>query len=148
MKKNVIHFLTLALALALLSLPAVAQTTSKDSSTNSMAEGQGRHHGMPSVDERVQHLTQALNLSADQQAKVKSVLQDQQNQVSSLKQDTSLSQEDRRAKFQQIRQDTHQKIRDVLNDDQKAIFDQVKARRQERMGKHGNHSDMGTPDKQ
>jgi Spy/CpxP family protein refolding chaperone len=142
MKKNVIHFLTLALALALLSFPVIAQQTS---STDQTGEGQGRHHGMPSVDERVQHMTKALNLSADQQTKVKSILENQRDQMMSLKQDSSMSQQDRHAKFGQIHQDTQQKIRDVLNDDQKAKFDQMQQRHKEQMGKHG---DTGTPDKQ
>ena len=144
MKKNAIHFLTLALALALLSLPVVAQT----SSTETTGEGHGRHHGKASVDERVQHLTQKLNLTSDQQAKVKSILEDQHNQMASLKQDTSMSEQDRHAKFQQIHQDTQQKIRGVLNDDQKAKFDQMEAQHKEHMGKHGGQSDTGTSNKQ
>ena len=145
MKKRAIQFLILTLTLALLSFPVIAQQTS---SSDQMAEGQGRHHGMPSVDERVQHMTKALNLSADQQTKVKSILESQRDQMMSLKQNTSMSQDDRRAKFQQIHQDTQQKIRDVLNDNQKAKFDQMAERRQEHMGKQHGQGDSGTSDKQ
>jgi periplasmic protein CpxP/Spy len=142
MKKNAIRLLVAAFALAVLSLPALAQGTPG-------GEKGGRHHrGMPSADERLQHMTQVLNLSADQQAKVKSILEDQQNQMTSLKQDTSLSSQDRRAKFEQIHEATHQKIRDVLNDDQKAKFDQMKARHKDHMGKHGGQGDTGSSDKQ
>ena len=142
MKKKALKFLTVALALAALSLPALAQS---DTQTQGTEPTYGRH-GRMSVDERMQHLTQALNLSADQQAKVKSILQDQHKEMQSLRQDTSLSQQDRRAKFQQVRQDTHQKIRDVLNDEQKAKFDEMKSRHQGRMGKHGPPS--GSSEKQ
>lgn len=153
MKNNVVHFLAPALALVLFSLPLVAQTSSTGStqtgSTATMGEGHGRHHGMPSVDERLQHLTKALSLSADQQAKIKPILQEQHDQMASLKQDTSMSKQDRRTKFEQIRQDTHQKMRDALNDDQKAKFDQMQARREQHMGKHhGGQSDTGTSSKQ
>ncbi len=140
MKKNAIHFLMLAVALTLLSLPVVAQT----GSTGATGGGQGRHHGMPSVDEQLQHLTKRLNLTADQQAKIKPILEDQHTQIASLKQDTSMSRPDRRAKFEQIREDSHQKIRDVLNDDQRAKFDQMQAWRKEHMSKRGSQSDTGT----
>ena len=105
------------------------------------------HHGMPSVDERVQHLTKALNLTTDQQAKVKSILEDQKNQMASLKQDTSMSQQDRRAKFQAIHQDTQQKIQAVLTDEQKAKFAEMQARHKEHMGMHGEGG-SGSPEKQ
>ena len=143
MKKNLVRFLVVAFAFAALSLPALAQ----NAPAGATAEGQGMHHGMPSVEERVQHLTKALNLGADQQTKVKSIFENQRNQMMALKQDTSMSQQDRRAKFQQIHQDTQQKIHDVLNDDQKAKFDQMQARRKEHMGMHGQ-GDTGSSDKQ
>jgi len=126
-----------AVAFAALSLPALAQG----------GPGEG-HHGMPSVDERVQHLTKTLNLSSDQQAKVKSILEDQQSQVASLRQDTSMSQQDRRAKFQQIHQASSQKIRETLNEDQKTKFDQMEAQHKGHMGKQGGQGDMGSSDKQ
>ncbi len=140
MKKNAIRFLIAAFALAALSLPVLAQA--------GQGEAQGRHRGMPSVDERVQRMTKALNLSDGQQTKVESILEDQQNQMASLKQDSSASQEDRRAKFQQIRQDTQQKIRNVLNDNQKAKFDEMKAQHKGRSQKHGGQGDTGSSDKQ
>lgn len=143
MKKNLVRPLVIAFAFATLSLAALAQNPP----AGATAEGQGMHRGMPSVDERVQHLTKALNLTADQQAKVKSILEDQKNQMASLKQDTSMSQQDRRAKFQQIHEASTQKIRDVLNDDQKAKFDQMQAQHKEHKGMHGQ-GDTSSPDKQ
>ncbi len=146
MKKNAIGFLIVAFAFAALSLPALAQ----GGPAGATGEGQGKPHGMPSVDERVQHMTKMLNLSDDQQTKVKSILQDEHNQMASLKQNKSMSQEDQHAKFQQIRQASVQKIRDVLNDEQKAKFDQMQAEHKGRMGKHGagGQGDTGPSDKQ
>ena len=138
MKKNAIRFLMVAFAFAALSLPALAQS----------GEGQGPHRGMPSVDERVQHLTKTLNLSTDQQAKVKSILEDQQSQMTSLRQDTSMSQQDRRAKFQQIHEASTQKIRETLTDDQKAKFDAMQAEHKGHMGRHGGQGDASSSDKQ
>ena len=143
MKKNLARFLVIAFAFATLSLTTLAQ----NAPAGATAEGQGMHHGMPSVDERVQHLTKALNLSADQQAKVKSILEDQKSQMTTLKQNTSMSQDERRAKFQAIHQDTHQKIQAVLTDEQKAKFAEIQAHHKEHMGMHGQ-GESGSPDKQ
>jgi len=144
MKKNAVRFLIVAFAFAALSLPTLAQ----GAPTGAAGENQGMRHRMPSVDERVQHMTKALNLSADQQAKVKSILEDQHSQMASLKQDTSMSQQDRQAKFQQIHQASMQKIRDLLNDEQKSKFDQMQARHKDHMGKHGGQGDTGSSEKQ
>jgi len=144
MKKNVVRFLIITFAFAALSLPLLAQ----NAPAGATGEGQGRHHGMPSVEEQVQHLTKKLSLSDDQQAKVKSILEDQFEQMMSLKQDTSMAPQDRRAKFRQIQQDTQQRIRGVLNDDQKAKFDQMQAQRKDHRGMHGGQGDTGSSEKQ
>ncbi|HYN15347.1 MAG TPA: hypothetical protein VES66_06110 [Terriglobales bacterium] len=142
MKKNAIRSLVVVFAFAALSLPALAQGAPAGASE------EGRHHGMPSVDERLQHMTKMLNLSDDQQAKVKPILQDEHSQMASLKQDTSMSQQDRHTKFEQIHDATKQKIRGVLNDEQKAKFDSMHARHKGHMGKHGGQGDTGSSDKQ
>jgi periplasmic protein CpxP/Spy len=135
MKKHLIRFLAVAFAFAALSLPALSQNA---------GDGQGMRHGMASVDERVQHLTKMLNLSTDQQAKVKTILEDQKTQMTALKGDTSMSQQDRRTKFQAIHEDTQQKIEGVLNDEQKTKFEQMQAQRKGHMQGEAE----GSPNKQ
>jgi periplasmic protein CpxP/Spy len=93
---------------------------------------EGRHERMgreQSVDDRVKHLTKELNLTEDQQAKVKSALEDEQRKISSLKQDSSLSREDRRTKFEEIRKNTSQQIRAILNEDQQKKYDELQSKR-------------------
>ncbi len=51
-----------------------------------------------------------------------------------LRQDTSLSREDRFAKFQQIRKESSDKIRSILNPDQQKEWDQMQQMR-ERMAR-------------
>ena len=94
--------------------------------------GQGRGPQM-NVDNRVKSLTKALNLSDDQQTKVRAALQNEQDQRKQVFQDQSLSQGDRRAKMMDLRQSTNAKIRDVLNDDQKKQFDELLQKQQQRM---------------
>jgi hypothetical protein len=79
--------------------------------------------GRPSVDDQVQSLSQQLNLSADQQTKVKTALEDQHTQAMNIVQDNSIAREDKMQKIHAIRESTINKVRTTLNDDQKKKFD-------------------------
>jgi hypothetical protein len=79
--------------------------------------------GRPSIDDQVQSLSQQLNLSADQQAKVKTALEDQHTQAMNIVQDNSMAREDKMQKIHAIRESTINKVRTTLNDDQKKKFD-------------------------
>ena len=79
--------------------------------------------GRPSIDDQVQSLAQQLNLSTDQQAKVKTALEDQHTQAMNVVQDNSMARDDKIQKIHTIRQDTIDKVRSALNDDQKKKFD-------------------------
>jgi len=79
--------------------------------------------GRPSIDDQVQSLAQQLNLSADQQAKVKTALEDQHTQAMTIVQDNSMAREDKIQKIHALRESTISKVRTSLNDDQKKKFD-------------------------
>lgn len=81
--------------------------------------------GRPSIDEQVQSLAQQLSLSADQQAKVKTALEDQHTQAMSVVQDSAMPREDKIQKIHALREATIAKVRTSLNDDQKKKFDQM-----------------------
>jgi len=72
-----------------------------------------------------QHLAKKLNLSNDQVAQIKPVLEDRVQQIQALRADTSLSQQARRDKAHQIMQDSNNRIEAALNDTQKQQFDQM-----------------------
>jgi hypothetical protein len=82
-------------------------------------------NGHPSIDDQVRSLSDQLNLSPDQQAKVKSALEDQHNQAMSVVQDNSLQRDDKIQKIHALREETISKVRTTLNDDQKKKFDQM-----------------------
>lgn len=94
--------------------------------------GSGRH---------VERLTQQLNLTPDQVTQVKAIEADTMSQMKALRDQTSTAQADRRSKMMEIRQASQDKIRNVLNDEQKTKFDamqaRMKARRQNRQGGPG-----------
>ena len=91
---------------------------------------------MPSVDDQVAAMTDQLNLTADQQAKIKPLLQDQHDQMQTLMKDTSLSPDDRRAKARSVHQSTVAKVREILNDDQKKKYDAWQQEMREKMRQH------------
>lgn len=79
----------------------------------------------PSIDDQVKSLSDQLNLTADQQAKVKSALEEQHTQAMTIVQDNSLAREDKIQKIHGLRETTINKVRTALNDDQKKKFDQM-----------------------
>jgi hypothetical protein len=86
------------------------------------------------IDEQVQVLAQQLNLTPDQQAKVKTALQDQHTQAMSIIQDNSLQRDDKIQKIHALRESTIAKVRGTLtSDDQKTKFDQMVQAQDDRM---------------
>ena len=99
-------------------------------------QSMGRHGGgrrMPSVDDQIKHLTKQLNLSADQQTKLKPILEDQRKQMEAVHNDSSLSREDRLSKMQALRQSSDADIKGVLNEEQQKNFDKMRAEQHDRM---------------
>jgi Spy/CpxP family protein refolding chaperone len=84
-------------------------------------------------DRQLARLTQALNLTTDQQAQIKPLLVERQQKIQALMQDQSVSQEDRRAKARTISEGTNVSIKALLTEDQKQKF----AAMQERMRNNG-----------
>ena len=102
-------------------------------------QGMGHRMGhgpmMPSVDDQIKHLTKKLNLSDDQQAKLKPILEDQHKQMEAIHNDSSLSREDRFSKMQTLRESSDTQIKSVLNEDQQKNFDKMREEQHGRMGK-------------
>jgi hypothetical protein len=78
------------------------------------------------IDDQVQVLAQQLSLTPDQQAKVKTALEEQHTQAMSIIGDSSLQREDKIQKIHALRESTIAKVRATLTtDDQKTKFDQM-----------------------
>lgn len=113
-----------------------------------MAGGRGMR-GPMNPDQMLARLDERLHLSDDQKGKIRSILEDRQASMDKLRSDTSLSQEDRRAKMRTIFTEHNDQIKQVLNDQQKQEYDQMMERRG-RMGNRGGNpppppSDSQTP---
>ncbi len=97
-----------------------------------MGRGMGRRP-MESVDDQIKHLSKKLNLTDDQQAKLKPILEDQRKQIEQIHGDSSLSREDRFSKMQALRQSSDTQIKSVLTEEQQKSFDKMRAEQQDRM---------------
>ena len=96
--------------------------------------GRGRdRRPMESVDDQIKHLSKKLNLTDDQQAKLKPVLEDQRKQMEQIHGDSSLSRQDRFSKMQALRQSSDTQIKSVLTEEQQKTFDKMRAEQQDRM---------------
>jgi Spy/CpxP family protein refolding chaperone len=89
------------------------------------------------------HLTKQLNLTSDQQSKIKPILENQAEQMQKLHQDSSLSQQDRMSKMREIHQNTTSQIRETLTPDQQQKLDAMKANREEHH--HGQKTGQAQP---
>jgi protein CpxP len=109
-----------------------------------MGRGMGRRP-MESVDDQIKHLSKKLNLSDDQQAKLKPILEDQRKQMEAIHSDTSVSREDRFSKMQALRQSSDSQIKGVLNEEQQKNFDKMRAEQQDRMKSWRRGGDNAPP---
>jgi protein CpxP len=133
MKKQLL-VLTIALAGAISPLvfaadpPAAAPATPAAPGTGAGGGG-GRGGAFASPEERVKNMKETLALTDDQSAKILALLQKDQEKIKPLRDDTSLSQEDRRAKMREIRTASQEEINKILTPDQQAKWKEEMAKR-------------------
>jgi protein CpxP len=94
----------------------------------------GGRRGMPSPEERLKRMTADLNLTADQQTKIKGFMEAEKTKMDALRDDTSVEGDAKREKAMAIRKDTQASIRGVLTADQQAKFDKQQEEMKNRRG--------------
>lgn len=98
----------------------------------------GHRRGMPSADQRIQMLNKQLNLTSDEQAKIKPILEDEQKKMEDLRNDSTLSRQDRFQKMREIHEGADKQIRSNLDDSQQKKFDDMQKQQQKRMQNRRN----------
>ena len=88
-------------------------------------------------DQQLARLAEKLNLTDDQKAKIKPILEDQHKQMMALREDTSMSREDRFAKFREIRKETFEKMHPILSPEQQKQLKKMQQMRHERRRRGG-----------
>ena len=81
--------------------------------------------GVATVEKHLRLLSEKLDLSGDQQAKTKPILQEMQDATQKLMQDESMSRDERLDKVKACRYKADREIRKILSDDQKKKLDQL-----------------------
>ena len=111
----------LAIGSVLLIAPGMlAQQTAP---TGEPAKGAAQGVVLPDVGDQLKVLTQKLDLSVDQQPKVKTILQELHDASLRLMQDGNISQDELLSKVRPLRMNADKKIREILSDDQKKKLD-------------------------
>lgn len=126
-------FLSLALALPVL-LPgaaALAQSPPSSQGTDNTRAARRPTHGYrgATLDDRVRTLARNLDLSEAQQSAVKKILEERQEETLRLRLDASLTGSARIDKFRALQEKTVERIRGVLNEEQKKKYDPLVVRK-------------------
>ena len=106
--------------------PPSQNMPSSPSNPSAQPPSQGQAHGS-NVDDQVKILSTELNLTTDQQDKVRTILNDQHQQAMTVVQDNAMSRDDKLQKIHSLRETTISKVRQVLTPDQQPKFDQMVA---------------------
>jgi ribonucleotide reductase alpha subunit len=117
--------------LMLFGLAAAAQQNAPSSQSDAPAQ---QNQGSP-VDQHMQLLTERLDLTADQQAKIRPIVQRMFEDRQKLDEDKSLSDAERHQKMMAMHDHATRQAKRYLNDDQKKKLDELFA---ERHKAHGN----------
>jgi len=141
-KQSVLALVAASLISVGASFAAAQDSPSNDQQSPPAQDNAMRRHGPVDPAQRTTELTKRLNLRSDQQTKVQSALQSERSQMEGLHQDSSLSQQDRRAKMMDIHKATDAQIRGVLDANQQKKWDEMQARREQRM----QNRNQGPPD--
>ena len=150
MKRIIVSVLGGAL---LLSTGAFAQDQSSGTASQEQQQQKGqkmaghRHGGkMKDPQARLDHMSKVLNLTNDQKAKIKPILDNETQQMQALKSDTSTAKQDKRAKMMDIHKSTMDQIKPILNSEQQAKLDQQMQKMKEHRAKHqGQGTGSATP---
>jgi Spy/CpxP family protein refolding chaperone len=143
-RKLLLAVFPLALAVILVaSLTSYAVQTAPATQDHSAMGGSTM--GPMTPENRLKMLTEKLNLTEDQQAKLKPILEDQSKQMKAVHDDASLTPADKQAKMKEIHQSSIEKFNTILTPDQQTKWKQT---RQEMMDKHKEMKDQGQMDHQ
>ena len=129
-------FLTIALA----GFVAAPLAFAEDAATNpapasgAAAPAQEGHRNY-NPEERLKKMKETLSLTDDQVTKIKAIFAADADKMKALRDDSSLSQDDRRSKFQELRKGQQEQINAVLTPDQQTKWkEEMEKRRAARSG--------------
>ena len=126
----------MVLSLALATTFAMGQAP--ENNTAKPHRGHGEHQQLTQdqfVSKRLAMMNEKLQLSQDQQAKVKDILGEQWTKQQAIRNNTSLSQQDARTQMRDLRKSEHEQIMNVLTPEQRDKAKQMHKEGKDRGGK-------------
>lgn len=139
-KKTKALVLAVAVIAMLMALPVIAQTPADQASqAASQAAGAASQAAQEStsaaadattrakVQEKLQRLSSELNLTEDQKAKIKPILQNEVGQLKEVHNDSALSTDQKQSKMQDIHSSAKTQINEILTPDQQKKLAAMKA---------------------
>jgi periplasmic protein CpxP/Spy len=93
------------------------------------------HHA--TVESRMEEMSKQLNLTDDQKAKLKPILQDEAQQMKGAHEDTSLTHEQKKAKMKEIREAHKSQVDQILTPDQQKKWEEMKKAKEQHEKKSG-----------
>ena len=139
MKRNLI--LTLITCGATLALCPSLRADDATPAPSAAGEHQGGHHGPAGGADMMEHLTKELTLTADQQTKIKPILDALHTQIQTIRQDTTLTRKDQMPKVKEARDAANAQINGILTPDQQAKY----AAMQQKMHEHRHEAAEANP---
>lgn len=143
MNRRILSSLLIVALVALGSVAMYAQQADQNAGQGSEHQGEhmGQRGGAMNSQAMLDHMTKELNLTSDQQTKIKPILDDQQKQMQTLRDDTSMSREDKMSKMRDLHKSTVDQIRTQLTADQQTKFDEMQKKMMGggRRGMGGDH---------
>jgi len=133
MKKAQSILITMLLAMSVVAFGQSAPDAQATQEGHGEGRGHGRGAGIMNPDAQLEHMSTELNLTDAQKTKIKPILEDTSKQMQQLRQDSSLSEQDRRAKMQEIHQNALSQVRPILNAEQQKKLESM----------HGPHRGPG-----
>lgn len=120
--KQIRHYMLFAICMLAIAAWAQQGPPPQSSEPHEHMGQMGRTHGQMSADEHLQMISQKLNLTEDQKAKIKPIIEEHLQQRQAIMKDESLTPEQKHSKMQASGDAAHTKIEALLNDDQKKQF--------------------------
>jgi Spy/CpxP family protein refolding chaperone len=121
-----------AMLVPIAALAQTANTTPNSGDTNNTTTSTApRDHERG---ERGEKLAKKLNLTPEQQSELKSMRENMRQQAQAIKNDSSLTADQKKAKFKELRQSSHEQMMAKLTPEQQAKFKEMQ---KEHRGRHG-----------
>ena len=148
MKTKNVRILAVLTVGGLLALGTFAQAQETNKPGKPPGDRQGPPGDMRRGDNMKEHLdkmAEDLGLSDDQKTKVQAAINEQREKMQALRNDTSLSQDDRRAKMKEMRDTMNEKMKTILTAEQYIKWEEMRPMRGQRPGGPGGPRGEGKP---